>query len=1484
MKKLLSLIAIMAVTVCTAMAQVVSDPILIPYAYTGKIVLTYNPNAGWGSMYGADHCYSHIGLITSESVDMHDWKFVKDDAWGQPTEPEWTKLSNGNYQLEINNMFTYFGCPATTKIKAIVMVFHDGRGGSSMEGKDRDGNDIVIWLEDEAASCHYYMDLGDKANDSWNGDAKLTVKEGTFSRDFWVDYYMSPKRVYVPCYGGDPEFVWTAGSWDMECTIAIYKSNGVCVYTNDGTMAAGSLYTATTPMCDASPNPWEVKNLAVEAYDPSKPRDLTFSWDAVSAVDKYRVAVYQPDKSIWDGPYWTTSTSYNFDLTDALLSGDYSFEVAPANSAEEIYCAPSKLAKNVVVPPVGETEISLLIPTDNDFDITHDIYAYWRNSADGSVNGEAKLTRDGTSRVWKGNVNIAAAMYDLQFYNEKANKVKYQTHTLGGLRKGGCFEVCALDFKDDSDPELTVYSYHMKQHDDCSKMLDHDYTISNVTITPGQANFNIKITAANKANMYNINLYRDENFSDPYFTYTTDQLDHTEELYNTEVVEIRSWEVVALDDDYFEVGTIYARSTGYEFDILPSVYTATNVKVEHTGVGTYKVSFDAVAGVDKFSAYFMDQDYDKTDAGEVVVKVTPPTGGRYTLETTAVPNMMGRSCVYIKSMKESTENPGEYNDLVTTAYQFTGKVKLHAYVPADSDFPAGSGLFAWVWSPTTFKDGFCYEVFDVGGGHYENAFYVDDSEFKFLYVNKKINSESDWAGSKQTLDSKAHIYYENCAEIPYKPNSKQAKWALNEYDFCSGMSDHDYRINSVAITTVPGRVEFEISPYMSYADKYRVRVNVKGVPEAFYAEDIYGTVYSVLAMNTEDLTLEYSVVPLTNNEDTLAAAYVSEVFVPKNTFVPKNLKAEVQSDGKTVNFSWTVEAAPYKWAISVHDKEGTMSLYDNFDNAIDGSETSLSAKVYKAGECTWWITGLDISNHVVSEVQGPNFTIGGTDYSPTNIAITTDGLKATITWEAPEDVKLGGVEMFDSGDAYVGDLYDIVPTAGKFSATLTASTDGMYYFQIVSYMIDGSKLVFMSGRVQTEKVELTTAVPVTLTISAAGEGGTVNESVNGTYNKGDKVTIIATPKPGYAFVQWSDGDKNATREIVMDGDKTLQATFISTSVEYEVTIKAGENGNVTPTGYDKTNVSGGTTIDIAATANPGYVFLNWSDGSTDASRSIIITQDTVLEANFVEFKQYEVTIKAGAHGSVTPTGYDKTKVDAGTKIDITATADPGYVFLNWSDGNSEASRSIVVTEDITLEANFVEYKEYEVTIKAADENGKVTPTGYNKKKVPVATVIDIKATPEDGYKFVEWSDGITDAERTIVITQDTVLIASFEEIPWYDLTVVIEPEDAGIVYFNGKEVKKLKKSYEEGTTVKLTAEAEVGYKFAYWEENSKTNDSEELSVVMNKSRKITAVFEEETGIENVTVDTDKPCKVLIDGQIYILRGDKIYTPTGAVVK
>ena len=127
-------------------AQVTTIPGMISQGYDGEVIIVFNPNAGNKGMVGATQCYAHTGLITSASVDDHDWKNVVED-WRQNTSKTQMTKDGNNWKLVISNIYDFYGCSKNTDIKKLAFVFHDGSNGSK-EGKATGGADIFVELSD----------------------------------------------------------------------------------------------------------------------------------------------------------------------------------------------------------------------------------------------------------------------------------------------------------------------------------------------------------------------------------------------------------------------------------------------------------------------------------------------------------------------------------------------------------------------------------------------------------------------------------------------------------------------------------------------------------------------------------------------------------------------------------------------------------------------------------------------------------------------------------------------------------------------------------------------------------------------------------------------------------------------------------------------------------------------------------------------------------------------------------------------------------------------------------------------------------------------------------------------------------------------------------------------------------------------------------------------------------------------------------------
>ncbi len=196
---------------------------------------------------------------------------------------------------------------------------------------------------------------------------------------------------------------------------------------------------------------------------------------------------------------------------------------------------------------------------------------------------------------------------------------------------------------------------------------------------------------------------------------------------------------------------------------------------------------------------------------------------------------------------------------------------------------------------------------------------------------------------------------------------------------------------------------------------------------------------------------------------------------------------------------------------------------------------------------------------------------------------------------------------------------------------------------------------------------------------------------------------------------------------------------------YTITINA-TNGSVA---YPQTMCD---DMQLIATPYNGYHFVKWSDGNTDNPRTFELTRDTTFTALFAP-NQCTVSLQCDDNqGSVEGAGV----FDYLTEVQISATPAYGYHFTFWSDGNTANPRTITVTKDVALTANFAINK-YALNVSCNAEQGSVTGSGsYN-----YLSNRTIEATSNYGYHFTKWSDGNTDNPRTIELRQNTTLEAIF---------------------------------------------------------------------------------------------------------------------------
>lgn len=164
MRKLV--LSILVMCVACVFAQVTPSPNPIPVGYTGEVTITYDATKGNGALASATAIYAHTGLITSASTNTGDWKNVI-GTWGSTSQPALTKNAEGKWELTIPNIYTFYGVPESTDIKALAFVFHNGKGNSSVAGKTSSNSDILVYLGEETGG------------DIWDAVASVAPVTGT---------------------------------------------------------------------------------------------------------------------------------------------------------------------------------------------------------------------------------------------------------------------------------------------------------------------------------------------------------------------------------------------------------------------------------------------------------------------------------------------------------------------------------------------------------------------------------------------------------------------------------------------------------------------------------------------------------------------------------------------------------------------------------------------------------------------------------------------------------------------------------------------------------------------------------------------------------------------------------------------------------------------------------------------------------------------------------------------------------------------------------------------------------------------------------------------------------------------------------------------------------------------------------------------------------------------------------------------------------
>ena len=414
--------------------------------------------------------------------------------------------------------------------------------------------------------------------------------------------------------------------------------------------------------------------------------------------------------------------------------------------------------------------------------------------------------------------------------------------------------------------------------------------------------------------------------------------------------------------------------------------------------------------------------------------------------------------------------------------------------------------------------------------------------------------------------------------------------------------------------------------------------------------------------------------------------------------------------------------------------------------------------------------------------------------------------------------------------------YSVTGVANNSARGTVTGSDTVYYLDTVTLeaiAIDGyyfqkwndnntanPRQIVATGNITKTAIFNPNQYSITLSVDTSIHGSC---SGGGNYNYLSNRTITATANYGYHFTQWNDGNTQNPRTITLTQDTTFTALFDRN--QYSVTGVANNSTRGTVTGSDTVYYL--DTVTLEAVAIDGYYFQKWNDNNTANPRQIVATGNITKTAIFNP-NQYSITLSVDTsiHGSCSGGG----NYNYLSNRTITATANYGYHFTQWNDGNTQNPRTITLTQDTTFTAMFAK-NIYIVTV-VSNDNTRGTVAGNDT--VEYLDSITISATANYYYHFTRWQDNNTDNPRRVQVTQNKTYTAYFD-FNQYSITLDVDTNIHGAVYGGG--------SYNYLSNRTIIATPNYGYHFTQWSDGD-TNNPRVLTLTQDTA--FTALFAKNT--------------------------------------
>ncbi|MBQ7907369.1 MAG: CotH kinase family protein [Clostridia bacterium] len=238
--------------------------------------------------------------------------------------------------------------------------------------------------------------------------------------------------------------------------------------------------------------------------------------------------------------------------------------------------------------------------------------------------------------------------------------------------------------------------------------------------------------------------------------------------------------------------------------------------------------------------------------------------------------------------------------------------------------------------------------------------------------------------------------------------------------------------------------------------------------------------------------------------------------------------------------------------------------------------------------------------------------------------------------------------------------------------------------------------------------------------------------------------VSAVANKGYTFAGWDDGCTEASRTDTLSESKTFTALFNKIPpivAEYIATPGGSIIGKATQEVVSENGQAVSFEM-VIAKPDDGYIFLGWSDGSTELARKDTLSESKTFTAVFKLDTSVSINYYTSEGGYIEGNDEQINEDGAFTSTQIKAVAKEGYRFTGWDDGVTTPERSDFAEKSKTFVAYFI--KVHNITFSCNTMCGTIEGdlSQTLDDGLPITPIV---ATAEFGYKFLGWSNGIKDS-------------------------------------------------------------------------------------------------------------------------------------------